>query len=115
LHRDDRRDCRDEKVPRLGKELQAVSSGLCPALRAGTRVIVKRGPGRASRDEAIRIVESTRLFVLAESLGGVASLVEVPNPMTHAIVAGSPLEVPTLGQSRAPPNSPAEAGCESRV
>ncbi len=47
-----------------------------------------------SREEAIRIVESTRLFVLAESLGGVESLIEVPGPMTHASVAGSPLEVP---------------------
>ena len=48
----------------------------------------------ASRDEAIRVVESTQLFFLAESLGGVESLIEVPGPMTHASVAGSPLEVP---------------------
>ena len=47
-----------------------------------------------SRDEAIRVVESTKLFFLAESLGGVESLIEVPAPMTHASVAGSPLEVP---------------------
>ena len=48
----------------------------------------------ASADEAFRIVESTELFFLAESLGGVESLIEVPAPMTHASVAGSPLEVP---------------------
>ena len=36
----------------------------------------------------------TQLFFLAESLGGVESLIEVPGPMTHASVAGSPLEVP---------------------
>jgi cystathionine beta-lyase/cystathionine gamma-synthase len=48
----------------------------------------------ASRDEAIRVAESTTLFFLAESLGGVESLIEVPGPMTHASVAGSPLEVP---------------------
>ena len=36
----------------------------------------------------------TKLFFLAESLGGVESLIEVPGPMTHASVAGSPLEVP---------------------
>ena len=47
-----------------------------------------------SRDEAIRVVESTKLFFLAESLGGVESLIEIPAPMTHASVAGSPLEVP---------------------
>lgn len=48
----------------------------------------------ADADAAIRIAESTRLFFLAESLGGVESLIEVPAPMTHASVAGSPLEVP---------------------
>ena len=48
----------------------------------------------ASADAAVAVVERTRLFFLAESLGGVESLVEVPAPMTHASVAGSPLEVP---------------------
>jgi cystathionine beta-lyase/cystathionine gamma-synthase len=33
------------------------------------------------------------LFTLAESLGGVESLIEIPAVMTHASVAGSPLEV----------------------
>jgi cystathionine gamma-synthase len=48
----------------------------------------------ATPEEAIRVAERTRLFFLAESLGGVESLIEVPGPMTHASVAGSPLEVP---------------------
>jgi cystathionine gamma-synthase len=43
---------------------------------------------------ARRFVESTRLFTLAESLGAVESLVELPAVMTHASVSGSPLEVP---------------------
>lgn len=43
---------------------------------------------------AHRLVSRTRLFTLAESLGGVESLIEVPAAMTHASVAGSPLEVP---------------------
>jgi cystathionine gamma-synthase len=47
----------------------------------------------ASAEEAIRVAESTRLFFLGESLGGVESLIEVPGLMTHASVAGSPLEV----------------------
>jgi cystathionine gamma-synthase len=47
-----------------------------------------------SPEEAIRVAEATRLFFLGESLGGVESLIEVPGPMTHASVAGSPLEVP---------------------
>jgi len=48
----------------------------------------------ASPDEAARVARSTRLFVLAESLGAVESLIELPGPMTHASVSGSPLEVP---------------------
>jgi cystathionine gamma-synthase len=47
-----------------------------------------------SAEEARGVVERTRLFFLAESLGGVESLIELPGPMTHATVAGSPLEVP---------------------
>jgi cystathionine gamma-synthase len=48
----------------------------------------------ASAEKAIDVARRTRLFFLAESLGGVESLIEVPGPMTHASVAGSPLEVP---------------------
>jgi cystathionine gamma-synthase len=48
----------------------------------------------ASAEEAIAIAERAELFFLAESLGGVESLIEVPGPMTHASVAGSPCEVP---------------------
>ena len=44
-------------------------------------------------DEARRVVESTRLFALAESLGGVESLIELPAAMTHASTANSPLAV----------------------
>ena len=38
-------------------------------------------------------MESTKIFALAESLGGVESLIEVPAAMTHLSVAGSQLEV----------------------
>ncbi len=48
----------------------------------------------ADPDEAERICNSTELFILAESLGGIESLIEHPGRMTHASVAGSPLEVP---------------------
>lgn len=40
------------------------------------------------------MVARTKLFTLAESLGGVESLIEVPAAMTHLSVAGSALEVP---------------------
>jgi len=49
------------------------------------------GPSAAER--AIAIAEGTRVFTLAESLGGVESLIEVPAAMTHLSVAGSVLEV----------------------
>ncbi len=42
---------------------------------------------------ARRMVRATRLFALAESLGGVESLIEHPAAMTHASVADSPLAV----------------------
>jgi cystathionine gamma-synthase len=45
-------------------------------------------------EAAKRIAERTKLFFLAESLGGVESLIEHPGLMTHASVAGTALEVP---------------------
>ncbi|MEU0547373.1 cystathionine gamma-synthase [Micromonospora sp. NPDC005979] len=45
-------------------------------------------------DHAVEICNRAKLFVLAESLGGVESLIEHPGRMTHASAAGSPLEVP---------------------
>jgi len=47
-----------------------------------------------SEEAALDVVCRTRVFTLAESLGGVESLIEHPGRMTHASVAGSPLEVP---------------------
>jgi cystathionine gamma-synthase len=43
---------------------------------------------------AVEIVARTRLFALAESLGGVESLIEVPQAMTHQSVEGSSAAVP---------------------
>ncbi len=43
---------------------------------------------------ARRFAESTRLFQLAESLGGVESLINYPDEMTHASVRGTELAVP---------------------
>ncbi|MFJ3202023.1 cystathionine gamma-synthase [Streptomyces sp. NPDC086989] len=45
-------------------------------------------------EEAVAVCARTRIFTLAESLGGVESLIEHPGRMTHASVAGSALEVP---------------------
>ena len=43
--------------------------------------------------EARRVVETTQLFTLAESLGGVESLIEIPASMTHLSTQGSGLEI----------------------
>jgi cystathionine beta-lyase/cystathionine gamma-synthase len=48
---------------------------------------------RSAGARAIAVCESTRLFTLAESLGGVESLIEIPAAMTHMSVAESPLAV----------------------
>jgi cystathionine gamma-synthase len=47
-----------------------------------------------TKGEALQVVQGTKLFFLAESLGGVESLIEMPAPMTHASVSDSPLAVP---------------------
>ena len=49
---------------------------------------------RGGEEAALAVCGRTRLFTLAESLGGVESLIEHPGRMTHASAAGSPLEVP---------------------
>lgn len=47
-----------------------------------------------SAEAARRMVSRTKLFALAESLGGVESLIEHPYSMTHASTATSPIAVP---------------------
>jgi len=57
-------------------------------------VLADGGPhARSGADRAVAFCEATRVITLAESLGGVESLVEVPAVMTHASVAESALEV----------------------
>ena len=59
-------------------------------LGGGMISVVVKGDGETAR----QIANKTKLFALAESLGGVESLIELPAPMTHASVADSPLAVP---------------------
>ena len=84
---------------------KAVSSVLYPGLESHPNhaVAVKQMSGfggmvsfrcAGGRDAAMRIIESAKLFTLAESLGAVESLIEHPGVMTHASAAGSALEVP---------------------
>jgi cystathionine gamma-synthase len=84
---------------------QAVSEVLYPGLLShpghevaarqmsgfGGMVSMRLAGGEAA---ALEVCRRTRVFTLAESLGGVESLIEHPGRMTHASVAGSALEVP---------------------
>jgi cystathionine gamma-synthase len=47
-----------------------------------------------SEEEAAALVARTRIFQLAESLGGVESLIELPARMTHASTADAPFAAP---------------------
>jgi cystathionine gamma-synthase len=49
---------------------------------------------KGGEQQALEVCNKTKIFTLAESLGGVESLIEHPGKMTHASAAGSPLEVP---------------------
>ena len=59
--------------------------------RFGGMISVRVAGGRQA---ALDFCARTRIFTLAESLGGIESLIEHPGAMTHASTAGSPLEVP---------------------
>jgi cystathionine gamma-synthase len=82
-----------------------VSSVLYPGLpdHPGHEIAAKQMSGfggmlsfrlRGGEEQALKVCERAELFTLAESLGGVESLIEHPGRMTHASAAGSPLEVP---------------------
>ncbi|HET6210344.1 MAG TPA: cystathionine gamma-synthase [Jatrophihabitans sp.] len=94
-----------ERVVQFLSEHPAVSSVLYPGLPSHPQHEVaarqmKAFGGmvsfrlRGGEEAALKFSGLTELFTLAESLGGVESLVEHPGRMTHASVAGSPLEVP---------------------
>ena len=48
---------------------------------------------RGGPEAARKVAEALELFTLAESLGGVESLIEIPAAMTHASTSDSPLAV----------------------
>jgi cystathionine gamma-synthase len=86
-------------------EHPAVSSVLYPGLAThpGHQVAARQMSGfggmvsvrmRGGRRAAEKLCAGTEIFILAESLGGVESLIELPSAMTHASTAGSQLEVP---------------------
>jgi len=93
------------KVAELLAEHDAVSQVLYPGLpgHPGHQVAARQMSGfggmvsvrmRDGIEAARRLCSRTEVFILAESLGGVESLIEHPGAMTHASTAGSQLEVP---------------------
>ena len=69
------------------RQMSAPGGMISFAPRAGGR------NGRSAAERAAAVCEATHIIHLAESLGGVESLIEVPALMTHMSVKGSPLEV----------------------
>lgn len=94
-----------ERIVRFLSEHPAVTQVLYPGLEShpGHEVAAKqmqRFGGMVSfrtaggMEKAVDVCNRTKLFVLAESLGGIESLIEHPGQMTHLSAAGSVLEVP---------------------
>jgi cystathionine gamma-synthase len=101
----DRHQANAARVAEFLLDSPAVASVLYPGLpdHPGHDIAAKQMSGfggmvsfrpAGGEEAALRVCERARVFTLAESLGGVESLVEHPARMTHASAAGSPLEVP---------------------
>ena len=93
------------RVAEFLAEHPAVADVLYPGLpgHPGHRVAARQMSGfggmvsirmRGGVAAARKLCAATEIFILAESLGGVESLIEHPGAMTHASTAGSQLEVP---------------------
>ena len=76
-----------------GPACPAIPATRSPASRCATTAAWCRSPCQAAPRRPPALVERTELITLAESLGGVESLIEVPALMTHLSVAGSTNEV----------------------
>jgi cystathionine beta-lyase/cystathionine gamma-synthase len=97
--------CRNAtKVAQFLADHPAVSEVIFPGLTDHPQHDLARrqmsGPGgmvsfllHGGETAATQLVQETNLFTLAESLGGVESLIEMPAPMTHASVADSQLAI----------------------
>jgi cystathionine gamma-synthase len=101
----DRHCANAERVVEFLQGSSAVSAVLYPGLleHPGHDIAARQMSGfggmvsfrlAGGEEAALKVCERAQLFTLAESLGGVESLVEHPGRMTHASAAGSPLEVP---------------------
>ena len=93
------------RVAEFLNDHKAVATVLYPGLSShpGYQVAARQMSGfggmvsvrlRGGEQAARELCSRTEIFILAESLGGVESLIEFPGAMTHASTAGSQLEVP---------------------
>jgi cystathionine gamma-synthase len=89
-----------ERIVAMLREHDAVKQVLYPDSDEVARKQMTRFGGMVTfsvaggEQQALDICARTKIFTLAESLGGVESLIEHPGRMTHASVTGSALEVP---------------------
>ncbi len=94
------------RVAEFLNDHKAVATVLYPGLSShpGYEIAAKQMSGfggmvsvrlRGGEQAARELCSRTEIFILAESLGGVESLIEHPGAMTHASTAGSQLEVPS--------------------
>ena len=89
-----------ERIVAMLRQHPAITAVHYPDADEVARKQMSRPGGMASfrvtggEQHAVDVCGRTRIFTLAESLGGVESLIEHPGRMTHASVTGSPLEVP---------------------
>jgi cystathionine gamma-synthase len=101
----DRHQANAARIAEFLLDSPAVSSVLYPGLpdHPGHEIAARQMSGfggmlsfrlTGGEEAALKVCERAQLFTLAESLGGVESLIEHPGRMTHASAAGSPLEVP---------------------
>ncbi|MHA7269887.1 cystathionine gamma-synthase [Arthrobacter sp. HLT1-20] len=89
-----------EEIVQFLQQHPGVEKVYYPGLDGNELHQMRRGGGMISfqvaggEEKALEVCNSTRLFTLAESLGGVESLIELPGRMTHHGLRGTPSEVP---------------------
>jgi cystathionine gamma-synthase len=101
----DRHQANAARIAEFLLDSPAVSSVLYPGLpdHPGHEIAARQMSGfggmlsfrlTGGEEAALKVCERAQLFTLAESLGGVESLIEHPGRKSHDSAAGSPLEVP---------------------
>ena len=93
-----RKDCRIPQQSQQGKRVLYPGLDTHPTFPIAEKQMERYGgmisfTVNGGEKEARGIAQGTKIFTLAESLGAVESLIEIPAAMTHLSTEGSPLEV----------------------